>query len=63
MDGFYIKLCVFGFSTQNHSEAFRNYVPNSGLDPQRAKLDEKSEFGHVQTYCWRNKLRNTQGRY
>ena len=31
------------------------------MDPKCVKLDQKSEFGHVRTYCWLNELRNTQG--
>ena len=30
--------------------------------PKRAKLDQNSDFGHVRTYSWLHKLRNTQGK-
>ena len=30
------------------------------MDPKRAKLDQKSDFGHVRTYCSLNILRNIQ---
>ena len=32
------------------------------MDPKRAKLNQKSVFGHVQSYSWLNKLRNSQGK-
>ena len=43
------KSCFFNFSTQNHAESFGNYLKKSALDPKRAKLNQKSEFGHVRT--------------
>ena len=54
------KPCFLSFSTQNHAESSRNYLKNSVSDRKRAKLNQKSYFGHVRTYCWLNKLRNTQ---
>ena len=56
------KNIVFSSSTQNHAESFRNFVKNSVLDPTRAKLNQNSDFGHVRTYSWLHKLRNTQGK-
>ena len=44
------------------SESFRNFVKNSVWDPKRAKLNQNSDFGHVRTYSWLHKLRNTQGK-
>ena len=32
------------------------------MDPKCAKLDQNSDFGHVRTYSWLHKLRNTQGK-
>ena len=37
----------FSFSKQNQTESSRNFVKNSVLDPKRAKLDRKSEHGHI----------------
>ena len=45
---------------QNHAEPLWNYLKKSVWDPKHAKLDEKSDFGHVRTYCWLNILRNIQ---
>ena len=43
------KQCFLSFSTQNHAERSRNYLENSVLDPNRAKLHQNSDFGHVRT--------------
>ena len=56
------KPCFSSFSTQNHTESFINSVKIQFLDPKRAKLDQNSDFGHVRTYSWLHKLRNTQGK-
>ena len=34
---------------QNHAESSRNYIQKTFVNPKRAKLDEKSEFGRDQT--------------
>ena len=44
--GFLIK---YSFSTQNHAERFRNCFKKLVLNPKRAKLDQKSDFGNVRT--------------
>ena len=54
------KHCFLCSSTQNHAESFR--IKNFVLDPKHAKLDQQSDFGHVRTYCWLNKLRNIQSK-
>ena len=41
-------MCFLNFSRQKHAESFRNLVKTEVLDPKRANLDEKFEFGHVQ---------------
>ena len=41
--------CFLSSSTQNHAEPFRNYLKKSALDPNRSKLNQNSDFGHVQT--------------
>ena len=41
------KICFWEASTQNHAEPSGNYLKKSVLDPKRAKLDQKSEHGHV----------------
>ena len=56
------KPCFFSFSTQSHAESSKKFVENSVLDPKHAKLDQNSDFGHVRTYSWLHKLRNTQGK-
>ena len=57
------KPCFFlSSSTQNHAESFGNFVKIIFLDPEHEKNYQKSWFGHVRTYCWLNKLRNTQGK-
>ena len=50
------------FSRQNHAESSGSYLKNLVLEPKRAKLDQKSDFGHVRNYSWLHKLRNTQGK-
>ena len=49
-------------SVQNHAESFGNNIKNLVLDPKRAKFNKNSDFGHVRTYSWLHKLRNTQGK-
>ena len=45
---FLVKImCFLSFSSKNDAESFRNFVKNLALDPKRAKLDQKSEIGHV----------------
>ena len=39
----------FSFSRQSHAESSRSFVKNSAFDPKRAKLNQKSEIGHVRT--------------
>ena len=58
---FWIKRWFMDSSTQNHAEPIWNYLKKSALEPKRAKLEQRLSFGHVRTYCWLNKLRNTQG--
>mgnify|MGYP003315669372 CR=1 FL=1 len=41
--------CFLSFSSKNHAESSRNFVKNLILNPKRAKLDQKSWFGHVRT--------------
>ena len=38
-------------STQNHVESSGNYLKSSALKAKRMKLNQKSSFGHVQSYC------------
>ena len=52
----------FSFSGKGHAESSINFVKITFLDPKRAKLDQNSDFGHVRTYSWLHKLRNTQGK-
>ena len=52
----------FSFSMHNHAEPWWNYLKKLVLDPKRAKLNQNCDFGHVRTYCWLQKLRNTQGK-
>ena len=40
--------CFLDSSTQNDAESSGNYVEKPIWDPKGEKLDEKSEFGHVQ---------------
>ena len=42
--------CLLDSSTQNHAESFGNYLTNLVLDPKRAKMDQKLDFGHVRNY-------------
>ena len=45
---FVIKITwCLSFSGKNDAESSRNFVKNLVLDPKRAKLDQKSEHGHV----------------
>ena len=47
---FLVKItCFLSFSSKNHAESFINFVKNQILNPKRAKLDQKSEIGHVRT--------------
>ena len=46
-----VNLFSFGASTQNHAESYRNYLKKLFWDPKCVKLDQKSDFGHVRTYC------------
>ena len=55
-------MCLFGFSTQNHAEPFRNFLEKTVFDPKCALFDQNSDFGHVWTYSSLHKLRNTQGK-
>ena len=50
------------FSDKNDAESSINFVKIPFLDPKRAKLNQNSDFGHVRTYSWLHKLRNTQGK-
>ena len=50
------------FSSKNHAESFISFVKIQLLDQKLAKLDQNSDFGHVRTYSWLHKLRNTQGK-
>ena len=59
---FYQKPSFLSFSTQNHVESFMNLINKSVLDPKRARLNQNSDFGHVRTYSWLHKSRNTQGK-
>ena len=46
-------------------EGCRNYsfpFLKTILEPKCAKLNQKSDFGHVRTYCWLNKLRTIQSK-
>ena len=45
-----------------YAESSRHFLKKSVWDPKRAKLDQNSDFGHVRTYSWLHKLRNTQGK-
>ena len=54
------KPCFLNSSTQNHVEPAWNYLKKSALDPKYAKLYQKSDFGHVRTHSWLDKLRNLQ---
>ena len=56
------KQCFLSSSMQNHAERSRNYFKKSVWDPKRAKWDQNSDFGHVRTYSWLHRLRNTQGK-
>ena len=56
------KPCFLSFSTHNHAEPLWNYLKKYLLDPKRAKFNQNSDFGHVQTYSSFHKLRNTQGK-
>ena len=58
-DGFNV---LMSFLTENEAERFRNYFKKSALNPKHTELDQNSDFGHVRTYSWLNKLRNTQGK-
>ena len=58
----FLDMYILSFSTQNHAESFRNFLKKSVLDSKRAKWEQKSDFGHVRTYSWLHKLRNTQGK-
>ena len=51
---------VLSSSMQKHAESSGNYFKNLVLDPKRAKLNQNSDFGHVRTYRWLNKLRTIQ---
>ena len=45
---FFVKITWFlSFSGKNDAESIRNFINKSVLDPKRAKLDPKSDFGHV----------------
>ena len=60
---FWVKTPWFlSFSNKSHAEPSINFVKNSVLNPKCAKLDQTSDFGHVRTYSWLHKLRNTQGK-
>ena len=48
---------------QNHAEPLWNYLKNFTVEPKRAKLDQKSDFGHVRTYCWLKKYETYKGKY
>ena len=39
---------IFELLQQNDAESFINFVKIIFLDPKRAKLNQKSEYGHVQ---------------
>ena len=52
----------FSFSIKNHAESYINFVKIQFLDTKRAKLDQNSDFRHVRTFSWLQKLRNTQGK-
>ena len=43
------KHVFFSFSTQNHTESSITFVKKSVFNPQRAKFDQNSDFGHVRT--------------
>ena len=51
----------FGFFGAEPCRIIWKYLNNLVLDPKRAKLNQNSSFGHVRTYSWLHKLRNTQG--
>ena len=40
------KACCLDSSMQNHAESSRNFLKKSISEPNRAKLDQKSEHGH-----------------
>ena len=39
------------FELLHAKPSFRNYLKKSILELKCAKLDRKSDYGHVQTYC------------
>ena len=57
------ETCFLSSSRQKHAEPLWNYLKNSILETKCAKFDQKSDFGHVRTYCWLNTLRNIQRKY
>ena len=51
-----------GLLGANHAESSGNFLKKSVWDPKLAKLEQNPDFGHVRTYSWLHKLRNTQGK-
>ena len=57
-----VLTCSWVFWPKNDTEQIWHYLKKPVWDPKCAKLDQKSDFGHVRTYYWLNKLRNMQRR-
>ena len=56
------KTMFLDSSMQNHVEPLWDYLKKSVLEPKHATFNQNSDFGHVRTYSWLHKLRNTQGK-
>ena len=57
---FHGKTVFSGFFDAKPPRTITCEPETSVLNPKCAKLNQKSDFGHVRTYCWLNALRNIQ---